>query len=346
MDSMISLKKHIDSWGDALPDDLAFQACRVLLLAAGKSGDHAVPGLGANLEQKLTDLASRLSPPVTPEVLDSTCQNARIELSAWAEQAFLSHEASERDLRGIVEVMAKAIASVTERDERYALEVGDLTKKLRAIASISDLAVISRSILESASALTACVERVVADGRESLLRLSAEVEDYRSRLVKSERLSSLDPLTGLANRRCFEDHLDVKIRNGKRFCLILIDLNDFKEVNDRLGHLAGDEVLKHFAGKLRSQFPSADLVARWGGDEFAVILSSSQKDAQARVYLMRRSSLRECKINVARQSVTVMVDSSMGVVEWDGAENGPEMLARADRCMYLSKVSTRTVRAG
>ena len=343
---MISLKKHIDSLGGELPDDLALQVCRVLLLAAGKSGDRAVPGLGANLEQKLTDLASRLSSQVTPEILTGTSQAALIELTAWAEQAFLSHEASEQDLRGIVEVMAKAIASVTERDERYALEVGDLTKKLRAIASISDLAVISRSILESASALTACVERVVADGRESLLRLSAEVEDCRSRLVKSERLSFLDPLTGLANRRCFEDHLNVKIRNGKRFCLILIDLNDFKEVNDRLGHLAGDEVLKHFAGKLRSQFPSADLVARWGGDEFAVILSSSQKDAQARVFLMRRSSLRECKINVVRQSVTVMVDSSMGVVEWDGAENGPEMLARADRSMYLGKVSTKAVRAG
>lgn len=339
MDSMISLKKHIDSWSDALPDDLALQVCRVLLLAAGKSGDRAVPGMVTNLEQKLTDLAGRLAQPVTPEVLGCTGQTARIELAAWAEQAFLRHEASEHDLKEIVEVMAKAIASVTERDERYTLEVGNLTKKLRAIARIGDLAEISRSILESASALTACVERVVEDGRQSLLRLSAEVEDYRSRLVKSERLSCLDPLTGLANRRCFEDQLNVKIRNGKRFCLILIDLNRFKEINDRFGHLAGDEVLKHFAEKLRSQFPSADLVARWGGDEFAVILSSSQKDAQARVYLMRRSSLSECTINVVRQTVTITVDASMGVVEWDGAENGPEMLARADRSMYLGKVS-------
>lgn len=61
---------------------------------------------------------------------------------------------------------------------------------------------------------------------------------------------------------------------------------------------------------------------------------------------MRRSSLRECKINVVRQSVTVMVDASMGVVEWDGTENGPEMLARADRSMYLGKVSAKTLRAG
>ena len=343
---MISLKKHIEDWNDTLPDESALQACRALLLAAGKSCDRAVPDLGSNLEQKLSELSSRISPQVTPEVLAITSQTAGIELSRLAELAFVRHEASGRDLREIVSVMAKAIASVTERDERYTLEVGDLTKKLRAIACISDLSVIRRSILESVSALTVCVERIAEDGRQSMLRSSAEVEDYRSRLVTSERLSTLDPLTGLANRRCFEDQLDVKIRTGKCFCLILIDLNNFKEVNDRLGHLAGDEVLKHFAGKLQLQFPSADLVARWGGDEFAVIIASSQKDAQARVYRMRRSALGECRINVARQFVTVMVDASMGVVEWDGTENGPEMLARADRCMYLGKGHTKTVRAG
>ena len=133
--------------------------------------------------------------------------------------------------------MTKAIESVTERDARHVLKVGDLTQKPVRSPAWAISAVISRSILENASALTACVERIVKEGRQSLLRLSAEVEDYRSRLVKSERLSSLDPLTGLANRRCFEEHLDVKIRTAKNFCLILIDLNNFKGVNDRLGHL-------------------------------------------------------------------------------------------------------------
>jgi len=346
MDSMISLKKHIENWHDTVPDDSAIEACRAILLAAGKSGDRAVPDLRPNLEQKLTELSSRLSPPVTPEALARTSKDASVELSGWAELAFLRHEASGRDLREIVDVMAKAITSVTERDERYALEVGDLTKKLRAIASISDLSAISHSILESANALTACVERIVEDGRQSLLRLNAEVEEYRARLVKSERLSSLDPLTGLANRRCFEDHLNVRIRARNRFCLILIDLDNFKDVNDRLGHLAGDEVLKHYAGKLRLLFPSADLVARWGGDEFAVIIATSHKDALARVHRVRRSALGECRIHVARQMVTVTVDASMGVVEWDGTENAAEMLARADRCMYLGKAATRIVHAG
>jgi diguanylate cyclase (GGDEF)-like protein len=342
MDSMISLKKHIESWQETLPDDPALCAYRALLGAAGKAGRRAVPEIGLNLEQKLTELATSLAPPVEPAMIAGIEQRAEKELEAWAEQAFLRHEASERDLREIVDVMGKAIASVGENDARYTQEAVHISARLRTIAVMSDLAAIRRSILESANSLTACIERIAEDGRQSLLRLSAEVEDYRGRLVKSERLSSLDPLTGLANRRCFEERLNVKINAAKRFCLILIDLNDFKTINDRFGHLAGDEVLKYFAAKLRLQFPSADLVARWGGDEFAVIITSSQRDAEARVHRIRRSALGECTVDVGRQSIEVTVDGSIGVVEWDGGESGPEMLARADLCMYRGKESMKT----
>jgi diguanylate cyclase (GGDEF)-like protein len=178
----------------------------------------------------------------------------------------------------------------------------------------------------------------------SLLRLSEQVEDYRSRLDKSERLSALDVVTGIANRRVFEERLSAKVRASGRFCLILIDLDGFKRVNDRFGHLAGDEVLKHVAAKLRLQFPSADIVARWGGDEFAVIISSRKTDVEARINRLRRSGLGECRIDPSDPTASVLVEASVGVVEWDGQEGGPELLARADHSMYHSKGSTKMVR--
>jgi diguanylate cyclase (GGDEF)-like protein len=179
----------------------------------------------------------------------------------------------------------------------------------------------------------------------SLLRLSEQVEDYRSRLDQSERLSALDVVTGISNRRVFEERLGAKVRASSRFCLILIDLDGFKRVNDRFGHLAGDEVLKHVAAKLRLQFPSADMVARWGGDEFAVIISSRKSDVEARINRLRRSGLGECRIDASDPTASVLVEASVGVVEWDGQESGPELLARADHSMYHSKGSQKLVRA-
>jgi diguanylate cyclase (GGDEF)-like protein len=346
---MISLKKHMDGWNGRLPDPL-LGFYRSLLLAVGKYSHRAVPALGRDLERKLSDLNSvlqkDLSNPLFPEVLASTHKRAEAEFEQWADQAFARHKANEDEMREIVDAMANAVESVTARDERYALEVGDLTERLRSITTLDDLALIRRSIVESANSLTACVERTAAAGRESLRRLTAEVEDYRSRLSSSEKLCSLDPLTGLANRRTFEEQLNVKIGTAGRFCLILIDLNDFKEVNDRLGHLAGDYVLKSFAGKLRVQFPSADLVARWGGDEFAVIINSGWNDAEARVDRIRRSAIGECIINSGKESVSVTVEPSIGVVEWDGSETAPELLARADHSMYRGKHFMKARRAG
>jgi diguanylate cyclase (GGDEF)-like protein len=344
MNSMISLKKHIDGWNDTAPDP-SLNAYRSLLLAIGKLSYRAEPDLGRDLERKLSDLNAALEKdlrsPDFPEILAGTHQQAHAEFSSWADKAFERHKTNEQELREIIGAMAKAVDSIAERDERYAQEVGDLTERLRSITSLSDLAAVRRSIVESANSLTACVARMAESGRESLLRLRAEVEDYRSRLSTSEKLSSLDALTGLANRRRFEQHLELKIGAGNRFCLILVDLNDFKAVNDRLGHLAGDEVLKSFALRLRSQFPSADLVARWGGDEFAVIINSTQNDAQARVDRIRRSPIGECKIKAGKQTVDVTVDASIGVVEWDGFEKGAELLARADNSMYLGKHSMK-----
>jgi hypothetical protein len=84
------------------------------------------------------------------------------------DQAFARYETNERELRAIVDAMAQAVESVTARDERYALEVGDLTQRLRSIATLKDLALIRRSVVESANSLTACVERIAAGGQRSL----------------------------------------------------------------------------------------------------------------------------------------------------------------------------------
>ncbi|MGD1070705.1 MAG: GGDEF domain-containing protein [Bryobacteraceae bacterium] len=339
---MISLKKHIDDWNPAEAPSV-LSAYSSLLLTIGAGSIRAVPDLGDDLERKLTTLNGVLEADPTQESLSQTHENARGEISQWADKAHQRAADSERELRDVVLMMAKAIATVGERDTRYAREVTELTERLRSVATLTDLTAIRHFVIESATALTDCVQRIAADSQASLHRLSAEVEEYRTRLEKSETLSSLDPLTGLSNRRRLEDLLALKMKARDTFSLILIDLNGFKTVNDRFGHLTGDDLLKQFAGELRSRFRTADLVARWGGDEFVVILACNHADAVARLQHLRRNVLGDYKVDNGTRTVTITLGASIGVVEWDRKESGRNLLARADYCMYSGKESKAAV---
>src|SRR2546430_12724859 len=125
--------------------------------------------------------------------------------------------------------------------------------------------------------------RVSADGdvreRESVgVRAALAIETAR-RFREARQLADLDSLTGLHNRRYCNEVLARECnrahRYGRRLALIVLDLDDFKAVNDRIGHLAGDAALAEAAGRLRQVVRSADIACRVGGDEFAIVLPES-----------------------------------------------------------------------
>jgi diguanylate cyclase (GGDEF)-like protein len=101
-------------------------------------------------------------------------------------------------------------------------------------------------------------------------------------LAEKERLALIDPLTGLYNRRYFDRRYPRELRRAQRYrhplTLLILDIDDFKSYNDRNGYLAGDEVLKGVASILRSSFRQVDVVTRWGGEEFAVLLPETPKE--------------------------------------------------------------------
>ncbi|MHB8324061.1 MAG: GGDEF domain-containing protein [Candidatus Dormibacteria bacterium] len=139
-----------------------------------------------------------------------------------------------------------------------------------------------------------------------------------------------DPLTGLANRRAFDERLEEELersqRAGTTFSVIMSDLDGFKTVNDRGGHGAGDQVLRELAAAWRRQIRGGgDVLARLGGDEFAVL--SPGADALG----VRRLSKR------LGEALPEGVSASFGVASWDGTEKGTDLLRRADRAMYQTK---------
>ena len=156
-----------------------------------------------------------------------------------------------------------------------------------------------------------------------------------------ETLASTDPLTGLRNRRAFERDagrtLDHIVRYGRRAAVLMIDLDGFKAVNDRLGHQAGDAVLVRVATALRTGVRSTDIVGRLGGDEFAVFLAETS-EAEARLVADKlRQRVAAC--GWKRGETELPISGSVGLAAFDvtSGEGLNDLLDRADRAMFLAK---------
>lgn len=150
------------------------------------------------------------------------------------------------------------------------------------------------------------------------------------------QLSTTDPLTGLFNRRFAAEQLRHEIsrahRYGRRLAVALFDLDQYKQINDHYGHLTGDEVLREFAALLREKSRASDACARYGGDEFLVILPESAEN-QAKRFLERVG--RSLEVNAGGRKIQLGISAGCaGYQEGDSAE---ALLERADQSLYASK---------
>ncbi|MBL0746383.1 putative bifunctional diguanylate cyclase/phosphodiesterase [Nocardioides baculatus] len=171
-----------------------------------------------------------------------------------------------------------------------------------------------------------------------------DISDRRRYLDRLSHLADHDVLTGLANRRRFEveleRHLDRCRRHGPVGALLLLDLDNFKQVNDSLGHNAGDELLVTIAGLLRRSIRSTDVVARVGGDEFAIMLTDGDQAATQRVADQVVERIRDHAATL--DGVRRRVSASVGAVTFAAAtEHSADILALADMTMYDAKESGR-----
>jgi diguanylate cyclase (GGDEF)-like protein len=181
------------------------------------------------------------------------------------------------------------------------------------------------------------------DALESLSQRAGPALANAQRFVEASRLAELDSLTGLLNQGVFHEVLAREVarsrRYGRRLSLIVLDLDDFKRINDRIGHLAGDAVLAEVAARLRTVVRSTDIACRVGGDEFAVILPESTRgDADHLGARIERAVAGE----PIAKSGTLRV--SAGVAELSSDDTASDFFNRADEDLYRAKAASK--RAG
>ncbi|HEV2289897.1 MAG TPA: GGDEF domain-containing protein [Candidatus Acidoferrales bacterium] len=166
-------------------------------------------------------------------------------------------------------------------------------------------------------------------------RLRTELAERQFHSSLWRNLALVDPLTGLYNRRFAERHLKIEIararRRGYALTLVLFDLNNLKQTNDRLGHLAGDVVIKGFADRLAEVVREGDLAARLGGDEFMLLLTDC-KVSQVPDVLHRLES-----ITVDMGTNRIPVTFSQGAAEYHDGDTPEDFFRSADNLLYENK---------
>ena len=171
-------------------------------------------------------------------------------------------------------------------------------------------------------------------------RMSADRKALAAALKEVEVLMQHDTLTGLYNRQHLQGRLEAERERaragGHRFCVALIDLDHFKHINDRHGHAMGDHVLIAFAQQAQAVLRETDTIARWGGEEFLILLPDTEPVDKAGIALTRlQAGLRRTPVMEAEPNMRVTF--SAGVAEWARGESIAQLLERADAALYEAK---------
>ncbi|MGE8455455.1 MAG: diguanylate cyclase [Pseudomonas alloputida] len=301
------------NWYELIPvlDDLA-----VLMLAITDSGQHEFETYLQQLNERLEGFQSHLHEASAGHADNST---AARELDSQLREHVDGLQSS---VQGAADV--DSLKHILENRLEGLLMTMDEHKHER-----------DRREQELAGRLQGLSERVASMEHEAL--------GYREHLEEQRQKALLDPLTGLPNRAAWSEQVEREMldwqENGGHLAMAILDLDHFKRINDNYGHLAGDKVLKIVADQLRKRLRGRDFIARFGGEEFVLLLPQTTPAVAAQMAEVLRATVEACPFHFKGERV--VITTSIGLGAFRSGERSDQVLKRADAALYRAKEQGR-----
>ncbi|MEQ6291716.1 diguanylate cyclase [Vogesella sp. GCM10023246] len=247
-------------------------------------------------------------------------------------------------LRTLLDTFLDKLSLMSSGTGQFQQKLREHSERIRASSDSNSLNDILQSLLED----TASMQNNLQHSQLELLDAQHDVENAQSRIRELEQALEAasakikeDQLTGAYNRRGLEEHFTREIsraeRSGQPLSVALLDVDNFKQLNDSYGHLTGDNVLKYLVDMMRHCVRASDIVGRFGGEEFIILLPDTP--AEEAVSLMQRLQRELTKNFFLANQEKLVVTFSAGVAQWHRGEQDVNIIERADRVMYQAKLA-------
>ena len=332
---IISVKQSLNQIDVA---ERQFRAALDSYIAAVQAIDRHVLPLQPTLEPVYRRRLKEIHAAIHAGSMEETRGQVDDLLAGYCQQTVeLLNERSE-DIRQILLTLAGATSLMDQQSDGYGEQFRQIAARMENVKQLVDLSEIRREITGQVDALNSVAARMHLESESTIVKLKGEMSAVRERLDEAERLAETDPLTGLLNRRGMERHVGELIKKGQPFCVMLMDLNRFKGINDRHGHLCGDEVLTAFAARLTSELRAGDSMSRWGGDEFLTALGLPYREAVQRSHQIAN---KVCGRYTLSAGLSLQISASVGLSQYREGQTSKEVFAAADALLYGNKEARR-----
>lgn len=293
------------------------------------------------LKGQIDGLLAAVAPPLTLRHLDEMERRLRDVMVKQHEAKTRSIEVQE-EMRHMLAAFIERLSTMNASSETFQGKIEESARQIEKVERIEELAPLLKDVIIATRSMaeeSARSREQLRSLQEKVLRTEAELAQLHRELDSASALARHDPLTDALNRKGLDEALSREIASMQRketpLSVCLLDIDNFKRLNDRLGHEAGDNALIHLANVARRCMRPTDTLARYGGEEFIILMPDTllEQGVEAMVRLQRELT----KAFFLSGNDKVLITFSAGVAQLLPAESGADAIKRADQAMYLAK---------